>query len=116
MYTQAEYVYGWVFYLLGVAILMACGWWLTRSMRSADLRQLLRLGVLVFLLIPWYAAPEMSYLAPAWIIAGFEGLVDGGAAFWRAGGPLLSGVGIALGLCLCAQIARRLFVRARGKA
>ena len=30
-----------------------------------------------------------AFLAPAWLIAGSEGLFDGAENFWRAGRPLL---------------------------
>lgn len=96
MYTQEEYFYGWLFYLLGVFIMMSCGVWLTRGLRITWLRQVIRVGFLALFITPWYADPELSYLAPAWIIAGFEGVIDGASAFWRAGTPMLSGIGIAL--------------------
>lgn len=90
MYTQEEYLYGWLFYLMGVAVLMACTWWLTWKWRSALVRQLFCSSVLVLLIVPWYTSAELDFLAPAWIIAGFEGVFEGNGAFWRAGAPLLS--------------------------
>ncbi len=92
MYTQDDYLYGWLFYLLGVFIVMVCGWLLTRRWPIL-LRQLLRLWVGVVLVVPWYASAELDYFAPAWIIASFEGLFDGDGAFWRAGTPLLVALG-----------------------
>lgn len=93
MYTQEEYLYGWLFYLLGVGVVMLCGWWLTAKLRWMALRNLLRISVGVALLVPWYAAESTDYLAPAWIIAAFEGIFDG--SFWRAGSPLLLAIGVA---------------------
>lgn len=107
MYTQAEYLYGWLIYLLGVAIIMGCGWLWTARLRSGDLRLLLRLGVLVFLIVPWHVSPEDDSLAPAWIMAAFEGIFEGGEAFWRAGTPLLAALALVLGLTLVVQIIRR---------
>lgn len=96
MFTQEEYLYGWLFYLLGVLIVMVCGWILTARLKWPIVRHLLRLIVGVALVVPWYAAPEMDYLAPAWLICAFEGIFEGEGAFWRAGGPLLSALGVAL--------------------
>lgn len=107
MYTQEEYLYGWLFYLLGVLVIMACGWWITRNISTNWVRQILRLGAFAFFTVPWYASPEMEFLAPAWIIAGFEGVFDGGEAFWRAGAPLLSAVAVACVLVLGWQLVRK---------
>jgi hypothetical protein len=105
MYTQEEYWYGWLLYLAGVVILMGCGWILTARIGWKPLRQLLRLLAAVALLVPWYANPDMTYLAPAWLIAGFEGVFE--KNFWRAGGPLLSALGVALVLGVAAQLILR---------
>jgi len=109
MYTQEEYLYGWLLYLAGVALLMGCGWLLTARLRWKPLRQVLRLLAAVLLLVPWYANPDMAYLAPAWIIAGFEGVFEDN--FWRAGGPLLS----ALAVGLISVVVVQLVMRAVGK-
>ena len=109
MYTQEEYLYGWLFYLAGVVVLMGCGWILTAYVAWKPLRQLLRLLAAVTLLVPWYADTNMTYLAPAWIIAGFEGIFENN--FWRAGGPLLSALGVALIFGLLSQLVLRMFYR-----
>lgn len=96
MYTQGEYLYGWLLYLLGAVLLIGCVWWMSRGWRSGEVRQLVRLGSIVFFLVPWQASPDLDYLAPAWIIAGFEGVFDGAEAFWRAGAPLLVCLGVAM--------------------
>ena len=93
MYTQEEYLYGWLAYLAGVLILVLCGWMITAKIPWAGLRGLIRLLAIVTLLVPWYADAEMSYLAPAWIIAAFEGIFEDN--FLRAGGPLLSALAVA---------------------
>lgn len=111
MYTQEEYLYGWLFYLLGVVIILGCGWWLTASIRFRELRQLLRLAAVVTFLVPWYASPDMDYLAPAWLIATFEGIFEGGDAFWRAGMPLLVTLAVAIGIALIWQIVIRMRFR-----
>lgn len=108
MYTQDEYLYGWLFYLLGVVIILGCGWWLTSVIRFKELRQLIRLSAVVTFLVPWYADPEMSYLAPAWLIATFEGIFEGEGAFWRAGTPWLSTLAVAVGIAVLWQVAVRI--------
>lgn len=105
MYTQEEYLYGWLLYLAGVLLLMGCGWLLTARIGWRPLRHLLRLLAAVTFLVPWYANPDMAYLAPAWIIAGFEGVFENN--FWRAGGPLLSALAAALLLGILVQLILR---------
>lgn len=94
MYTQEEYLYGWVFYGLGALLLILCGWILTARIAWAPLRHLIRTLAIVTLIVPWYADSDMEYLAPAWIIAAFEGIFE--KNFWRAGGPLLSALAVAV--------------------
>lgn len=111
MYTQEEYLYGWLIYLVGVIILMGCGWILTAGIPSKEIRHLLRIIAGVTFIVPWYASPDLDALAPAWIIAAFEGIFDGGDAFWRAGTPLLSSLAAAVVISLVLQLISR--VRSR---
>lgn len=104
MYTQEEYLYGWAFYLLGVLMVMVCGWLWTARLRYGGLRMVLRSLVAVFLVAPWYASPDLDSLAPAWIIAVFEGIFEGGDAFWRAGLPLVAALSATLVLTLVVQL------------
>jgi len=105
MYTQEEYLYGWLAYLLGVVVLVICGWIITAKIPWRELRNLIRLLAIVTLLVPWYANTDMEYLAPAWIIAAFEGLFEGN--FLRAGGPLLSALAVALAVAIVWQVIAR---------
>lgn len=109
MYTQEEYLYGWLLYIAGAVILMGCAWVLTARIGWKSVRQLTRLLITVALLVPWYADADMTYLAPAWVIAGFEGAFDNN--FWRAGGPLLSALAVALIIGLVLQLLLRLVNR-----
>ena len=111
MYTHEEYVYGWAFYLLGVLIIMVCGWILTAKIPWSVIRHLLRLCVGVVLLVPWYATAEADHLAPAWLIATFEGLFDSDATFMRAGAPMLAALAVALVFFAVVAITR--FIRQR---
>ena len=94
MYTEQEYLYGWLAYALGAALLFGCGWLLLALVRWKWLRILLRAVLAAALATPWYADDELTYLAPAWVIAAFEGFFEGGAAFWRAGRPLLAAMAV----------------------
>lgn len=98
MYTQEDYLYGWLFYGLGALVLILCGWLLTARIGWTPLRNMIRLLAIVTLIAPWYATTDMTYLAPAWIIAAFEGIFEDN--FWRAGGPLLSALAVAFAVGL----------------
>jgi hypothetical protein len=111
MYTEQDYLYGWLFYLLGVLIVLGCGWWMTSSMRSKEARQLLRLSAVVIFTVPWYASPDLDYLAPAWLIAAYEGIFERPEAFWRAGAPLLTALTIVIAIALIFQLIARFWGR-----
>lgn len=98
MYTEQEYLYGWLIYLGGALLLAICFWVLTSAIRFRALKIVLRLGAIAFFATPWFASEQAEYLAPAWVIAAFEGIFDGPEAFWRAGAPLLSVTALVMGL------------------
>lgn len=100
MYTHDEYFYGWLLYLAGVALMMGCGWYFTSGIRIRPLKILIRVAAAVFFLVPWYSSSDLDYLAPAWLIASFEGVLGGETSFWRAGAPLLTAVALASTLTL----------------
>ncbi len=106
MYTEQEYLYGWLFYALGALLLIGSFWWLTSVIRFRPVRLVLRVVFSVAMFTPWYASDDLEYLAPAWLIAAYEGVFEGGDAFWRAGAPLVSAAGVALGVCLLVLLAR----------
>ena len=105
MYTADDYLYGWIFYLVGVTVMLICGWIITARIKYRDARIVLRLVAIVFFLVPWYTAPELDYLAPAWLIAGFEWVFEGSDAFWRAGGPLVTAITLVLAIALVVRLA-----------
>lgn len=111
MFTQEEYLYGWLAYLIGAALLICGGWIMTARIPWRELRSLIRLLAVVTLLVPWYADTQMSYFAPAWIIAAFEGIFENN--FLRAGGPLLSALAVALAISIVWQLIAR-FSRREG--
>ncbi|EKF73464.1 hypothetical protein A11A3_13505 [Alcanivorax hongdengensis A-11-3] len=70
-------------------------WWLTRPLaRWAKVP--LRTVLTAFLLTPWSVSPQHSEWAPAWVSALFDGLAQEGISLWRAGGPLLAMLVVAL--------------------
>lgn len=105
MYTQEDYLYGWLFYGLGALVLILCGWIITARISWGPVRNMIRLLAIVTLLVPWYANPDMAFLAPAWIIAVFEGIFED--SFWRAGGPLLSALAVAFVIGLVGLVLAR---------
>ncbi|MBC6904488.1 hypothetical protein DWB84_03280 [Saccharophagus sp. K07] len=112
MYTQEEYLYGWLMYAGGALLLIVCGWVLTARIPWNSLRQIIRALGITTLCVPWYADADKQYLAPAWIIAAFEGLFD--KNFWRAGGPLLSALAVAFAMAVLILVIARF--SGRGKA
>jgi len=83
--TENEYMWAWVIYLAAVAVLYAVFWYFTGKIRWSEPKQLLRVVLPVFLLVPWISDPQYDFLAPAWIISVSDMLLNGVDAFWRAG-------------------------------
>lgn len=112
MYTEQEYLYGWLFYGAGAVLIWGAGFVLTGRIAWWRVRLVLLVALAALLAVPWYSGDDSRYLAPAWVIAGLEALFDGPEAFWRAGRPLLAGVGLAvvltsLGLAVAWLLGRR---------
>lgn len=100
MMTETEYLYAWLYYLGGAFIMVVCLWFLVRKLRSVQVKTTLLVVVAVMLTVPWYSDAQQSYLSPAFIISVYEGFFEGLEAFWRAGTPMLVGMGISLLLCV----------------
>lgn len=96
MYNEQEYFYGWVYYIVVYVAVIAAGWYLTHWIKLRELKWNLRVAAVVIFILPWYAVDGERYLAPAWLIAGFEGVFDGADAFWRAGTPLIVATSISV--------------------
>lgn len=111
MFTSNDYLYGWLAYIAAGLAFFACWWYLTRKIRIPEVRAVLRVGAIVTMFVPWYVAPDSDYLAPAVLMAGMEGIFDGPGQFWRAGGPLLAALGIAIASTLAYVITRRVMSR-----
>lgn len=116
MFTQAEYMNGWLVYGLAAIVGLGCWWYLLTTIPGRFLRLPL-LGLMAgLLLMPWFSAEDSQFLAPAWLIAGSEGLFDGPDAFWRAGKPLLIALGSGLAIGVVAEVFRSLKNRNTTKA
>lgn len=98
MFTHEEYIWAWIVYLLGAAACMGVFWYLTRKIVWREVRDVLRIGAGVFMLVPWYSSEGGGYLSPAWIACILEGMFEGPGAFWRAGTPLIIALIVALAL------------------
>ena len=96
MFTQADYLWGWFYYVLGALILLAAWWYLTRRIPWRGARHILCILLAVTLLMPWYSDAQSTYLSPAWMVSAIETVMEGPQAFWRAGLPLVVTVTLAL--------------------
>lgn len=93
--TTSSYLLGWSAYLAGCAAVLFVWWWLTRPLaRWAKLP--LRAALTALLLTPWSVSPEHGEWAPAWVVSLFDGLAQDDVSLWRAGGPLLGMLIVAL--------------------
>ncbi len=113
MMTENEYMWAWIYYVIGAGLLVACWWYLTRRIPWMEIRYALRIVLAVALLVPWYTNTQQAYMSPALLIAIVEGLFDGAPAFWRAGTPLLSAMFAALVVTTIAFIIRWYILRRR---
>ncbi|MFT5083207.1 MAG: hypothetical protein ACI9Y1_001247 [Lentisphaeria bacterium] len=98
MFSSEDYLWGWLYYLLGAAMFICCWWYVTAHIRRVEIRHMARVVFVTVLLVPWYTDSQSSQMSPAWLISAIEGVFVGSDAFWRAGRPLLVAV-IASLLC-----------------
>jgi hypothetical protein len=78
------YAVAWIWYL---AALAGAGWVLWRGSRflSPVWRTLITLVPVLIALVPAPVSPINDALAPAWLVALFDGTVQQDGSFWRAG-------------------------------
>lgn len=103
--TAKAYMLGWIAYLLGSAGVLFVLWYITRPL-VRWLKLPLRAIAAALLLTPWSVSPDISQLAPAWVVSLFDGFAQSDISLWRAGGPLLAMVIVAL-LVAYAEVWRR---------
>jgi len=90
------YFWGWVICLSATSVVIACGFVLTRGVRPAFLRDLLRAIAVATLLVPVTAGAYDEFYAPAYLVLFFE-------AFLQPEGdpiPALSALTLAWGAAL----------------
>jgi hypothetical protein len=106
--TDKGYYLAWLVYLACSIGLLFCFWYITHTLYDW-VREPLRASAAVFLLMPWTAANGMPDMAPAWLTALFDGLLQQDASLSRAGIPLLCGllVGLLLAVLSLRQQRRR---------
>lgn len=92
--TETQYLLGWVVYLLGGTGFLLGLWLLIRRWHPRIKRCILVLfAVLIY--VPGVTRPDMDFMAPAFLIALFDGLTYGVEAMARAGQSLIIMAGAA---------------------
>jgi hypothetical protein len=93
--TTQAYLWGWFAYLIGSVGVLFVWWWLTRPLSRWG-KVPLRTVLTALLLTPWSVSPQHDEWAPAWVVSLFDGLAQEDVSLWRAGGPLLAMLVVAL--------------------
>jgi len=91
MYNTENYLWGWIVYTSGVMCLLWVAWYLLRNIRFTSLRQILLMVAAIFFLTPVTAYTDNAYLAPAFFVSLYEGLISNGdPGFQRGTAPILA--------------------------
>ena len=106
MFTDANYMNGWLIYGAGALVGFLCWWYMLSKLPLRPLRPILLGAMAGLLFMPWYVSPDSAFMAPAWLVAGSEGFFDGAENFWRAGTPMLMAIVIGAVLGLIIQLIR----------
>ncbi len=100
MLSESSYSAALIIYIgAASALLLYLGWILSRYWRSAWVALVVLLSA-ALLLTPAYPSAEISTLAPALLVAVFEGLINGPEAARHAVKPLLFMMGLALAISI----------------
>ncbi len=92
--TDTQYLLGWLIYFIGASGCLL-GLWLVIQRMSVRFRRFFMVLAAVLVYLPGITKPDMSYLAPAFLITLFDGLTYGIEGMWRTGKALLLIAGIA---------------------
>lgn len=82
--STSSYLVAWLWYLGAVLVLVGVWWYWTRKL-PALARNLARALPAAWALMPWTVQLDHSRLAPAWLVAIFEGFLRDQGSGWRAG-------------------------------
>ena len=95
MYSEENYLWGLVGYYLGVLLVVAPLWRITRPLPGFPLRAFARVAVITLLATPMFPYRDLHYLAPAWGVMLFDALgPEHGDALLRGVLPLLAVLGL----------------------
>ena len=95
MYSEENYFWGLVGYYLGVLLVLAPLWRITRPLPGFPLRAFARVAVITLLATPMFPYRDMYYLAPAWGVMLFDAISpERGDALLRGVLPLLAVFGL----------------------
>lgn len=109
MLTESSYLTAIYTYVgAALAILLCLGWWLSRHWRAGWVALTVLLGA-ALLLTPAFPREDVTTLAPALIVAGFQWFTEGSEAARHAIKPLvaMSAVAVVIALLLQLTIFRR---------
>ena len=92
MYTDENYLWGWVAYVVGVLCVLVVMWLFCRTWRFGAIRHLWLIVASVVLLTPVTAYRDDPHLAPAFFVSLYEGFIatDSNVSFQRGLAPLLA--------------------------
>lgn len=85
MYSMENYQWGLLGYLIGVVLVL---WYLIRLIKRIPFRGIRHTLIIlftVFLLTPMLAYPDQYFVAPAFVVMFFEGVLGTGEGDWQRG-------------------------------
>jgi len=95
VYSEENYFWGLVGWYLGVLLVLAPLWRITRPLPGFPLRAFARVAVITLLATPMFPYRDLHYLAPAWGVMLFDALgPEHGDALLRGVLPLLAVFGL----------------------
>ncbi|MDG2019264.1 MAG: hypothetical protein P8J25_07450 [Porticoccaceae bacterium] len=92
MYSAESYTWGWIAYSAGALCLLGLFWLLIRKIASRWIQHILMIILLAVFFTPVTAYPDNPYLAPAFFVSLYEGILlsDRGMGFQRGLAPILA--------------------------
>lgn len=92
MFSIESYLWGWAVYSVGVLCLLSLFWLLIRKIALGWIKHLLLILFLVIFFTPVTAYPDNPFLAPAFFVSLYEGILIGqkDIGFQRGLAPILA--------------------------